>query len=58
MEAALLLEAADLLGPGGSYRSTLREAGLSFGQLQEDSYQVLFSDLEDEPLDFLEADAE
>lgn len=54
LEAAALLEAADLLGPGRGYRETLRDAGRSLARLQDEELRIALSDLEDELLTFLD----
>ena len=52
MRAAELLHAVDLLGPGGSYRDTLREAGMAAESLEDNLTDILFCGFDGDPLWF------
>ena len=52
LEAARLLEEIDLLGPGGSYRGMLHEAGRAAHQVWNAMDDILLRGYNGEPLPF------
>ena len=56
LEAALLLQETDLIGPGDSYRRTLAAAGEAADRIWDDVYQIRLQDFDEEICPFRDLD--